>query len=117
MQHCDIVVNREYWLNGELILPSCCMFIHANNGWHQLYFDDEAYSFKFQALKDAPEISKTLGDDVVSYPHETLFKGVFTEFNLNTDDTDKASIEFSSGFCIKLNYNRETESVEYKVYT
>jgi len=117
---CTSLLSREFWLDGELITPCCCMFIKFSDGsCLKAFFNDEENIWELTETLESPNLKDKLGDNQFIYPYKeylpSSMSGCGNIIEKNCND-DKMSLKFSSGLEIIFSYDfaKEKASIEIK---
>ena len=67
---CNSILAREFWLQGELQTPCCCIFFGFSDGsWLKALYNDEQYLWEISNSDETPD-KLDIGDSEFSYPYK-----------------------------------------------
>lgn len=115
--NCTSLLAREFWLDGKLDCPCCCLFIGYEDGsWKRVLYDVEAYNWVFEDSDEIPNINEPLGDESFYYPYKEYIPKGFNDAGelseLNYIDNNNVNLEFSSGINISLSFDADTYDIK-----
>jgi hypothetical protein len=117
MDVCTRVVAREFWFQGKLVSPCCCLFVCFESGNSLVAsYNDELCTWELNESHEAVDFSSPEGDEEFFYPYRYYLDGPI-KYKGSEAGENTMVVYFSGKVSIELSYCKEAETEEIKVNT
>ncbi len=122
-KRCRRIVARELWLNGKPSSPMCPLFIQTDlDEWFRVYFDDENYRWRVEAIAEGPKPREIQGDVKFTYkdvevmsPVELLDTWVRDFAETEPGARAEARLKLSGGLVLVLEHDYKSDQETWRI--